>query len=545
MIVYEDSKVILTPTATIINDYKMGDCPTLEYNFRVYDPLIHKNVPMGMFYDEFGKRLFLPRGVDVDYIMRKLQSSNMDVEPYEYSFKRYHKYESIGLRLKYGPRDKRQVEALKFMLCEGKFEANNKRSQFAVNLPTGAGKTYCSVATIAYLGIKSIIITAQSGILEQWRKAIVEYTGIQDTDVCKLEGSAMIDRIVSGKSKNMHKKIYLVTHATLKSYGDSRGWNNITRLFESLKIGLKFYDEAHQNFANMCMVDFFTNVYRTYYVTATLKRSDYRENKVYALYMKNVPSIDLFDQDKDPHTKYMAFKYNSMPRPIDISNCKNMYGLNRVRYIDYLMGNENFWMMFDYIFNMIESHGGKALFYIGTNDAILKVKNRILRHYPEYENDIGIYTSLAGENKQKEREKRFILSTTKSAGAGEDIKDLKYSVVLAEPFKSDVLAQQTLGRTRDPYTFYIELVDVGFYQVNNYYNAKRPIFEKYALSTRQTEIARNNIKNIAQAAYESRIHRCERLVNFYEPQKELVSFEKGNKPLITFYDEEGSRVLEP
>lgn len=539
-----ESKVILTPTATIINDYSMGDCPTLEYNFRVYDPLIHKSVPMGMFYDEKGRRLFLPRGVDVDYIMRKLQSSNMDTDPYEYIFKRYHPFEKIQLRMKYGPRDSRQVEALRFMLCEGKYENNLKRSQFAVNLPTGAGKTYCSVATISYLQMKSIIITAQSGILEQWKNAIVEYTGIVDTEICKLEGSATIDRIISGRSKNMHKKIYLVTHATLKSYGDSRGWNNITKLFEMLKIGLKFYDEAHQNFANMCMVDFFTNVYRTYYVTATLKRSDYRENRVYALYMKNVPLIDLFDQDRDPHTKYLAFKFNSLPRPVDISNCKNMYGLNRVRYIDYLMGNENFWMMFDYIFNMIETHGGKALFYIGTNNAILKVKNRILRHYPEYENDIGIYTSLSGENKKAEREKRFILSTTKSAGAGEDIKDLKYSVVLAEPFKSDVLAQQTLGRTRDPFTFYIELVDVGFYQVNNYYNAKRPIFEKYALSTKQTEIPRAKIRTIAQDAYESRINRNNRLVTFNEPRQELVTFAKNGEKqeLVTFYDEEGSRV---
>ena len=56
------------------------------------------------------------------------------------------------------------------------------------------------------------------------------------------------------------------------------------------------------------------------------------------------------------------------------------------------------------------------------------------------------------------------MTTTKSAGAGEDIPGLKYSVVLAEPFRSEVLARQTLGRTRDPNTTYIELVDIGFKQ---------------------------------------------------------------------------------
>lgn len=535
---YNGPKVQLTNSAIIINNYDMGDLPSLEYNFKIWDPITHRNNIIGMYYDEERKRLYLPRGIDIGYVMKKIMSRIDYDEEDGYSIIRCHSYaRTKRILLKYRPKDERQEEALRFMLCTEKYTKNQSKSQLSINLPTGAGKTYCSVATIASLGIKTIIITAQSGILEQWKKAILDYTDLSDRDVYKLEGSASIDRIVSGHVKS-ERQIYLVTHATLKSYGDSRGWDKIGKLFESLKIGLKFYDEAHQCFANMAMVDFYTNVYRTYYVTASPKRSQKDENKIYSLYMKQIPSVDLFDEESDPHTKYMAIRFNSNPRPSDLANCKNAYGLNKSRYIEYLMGNENFWYMFDYIFNLVEKSGGKVLFYIGLNEAILKVKDRIIRNYPEYANDIGVYTSIA-ENKPQEREKRFILSTIKSAGAGEDIKGLKYSVVLAEPFKSEVLAQQSLGRTRDDNTFYIELVDMGFRQVQNYYQYKKPIFEKYALSTKQFDVPKWKIKEVAQDAYNDRINRGERVFQFNTPPiKEVLRFDQPPiKQALIFYDE--------
>ena len=49
---------------------------------------------------------------------------------------------------------------------------------------------------------------------------------------------------------------------------------------------------------------------------------------------KNVPQIDLFDEETDPHTRYTAIKFSSNPSAIEMSSCKNQYGLdrNRTRY---------------------------------------------------------------------------------------------------------------------------------------------------------------------------------------------------------------------
>lgn len=496
----DDYKMCLHNSSIVINNCEQNDFPTLIRNFSVYDPLYHRLDLIGVYYDKENKRWHFPRGVDTDYIKRKV-ASNMDTEEFTSTIVHNFKYGYVTkpIRMKYLPRDNIQKEALKFILCKEKYSFNGTRSQFGINLVCGKGKTYLVSAAISYLGIRSMVITAQSGILDQWKERIMEYTDIDEKEIIKLEGSPMINRILNGQSAAIGKSLYLCTHSTLHSYGTTYGWDKVHDLFEKLGIGMKIFDEAHQNFQNMALIDFAAcDVWRTYYVTATPSRSDRKEDQIYKLYMKNVPSIDLFDPETDAHTNYIALKYNSYPKPSDVVACKtSIYGISNPLYIDYLMRNERFWVMFDYIFSLIYKTGGKALFYIGTNAGIIKVKQRILFNYPELIDDIGIYTSIS-ENKQSEKTKKYILTTTKSAGAGEDIPHLKYSVVLAEPFKSEVLARQTLGRTRDSNTTYIELVDIGFKQLVSYYNSKKSVFSKYASSTKVMNIDNPRLNNLEE-----------------------------------------------
>ena len=165
----------------------------------------------------------------------------------------------------------------------------------------------------------------------------------------------------------------------------------------------------------------------------------------------------------------------------------------------------------------------------------MKVKQRILFNYPELYNDIGIYTSIS-ENKQEDKNKKYILTTTKSAGAGEDIPHLKYSVVLAEPFKSEVLARQTLGRTRDPNTIYIELVDVGFKQLVSYFNAKRPVFSKYASTTKVMTVDNPKLANLGEETRLSIRNRFRNAVQFNEYGPiDAITFNQGKKMIPAVY----------
>lgn len=472
----ESHKIIVKNTCIIINDYELGDAPNLEKQFTIFDKLTFTVSYFGLYYDTELKRLFLPRGIDIWFVEKQLESK-------AFIDKNSDRYLSTtqDLMISKLPRDDNQKEALRFILGKNEYSITKQHSQLSLNLSTGKGKSYCSIASAAYESVKFAIITSSTDCLLQWLDYIHEYSPeILDKNICMIKGSGVIHRLFqTGTDKY---DIFLISYGTISSYAKSYGWEKITELFKLLNIGTKIIDEAHQFFLSMMMLDFYTNTRKTLYVTATKGRSSEDENRIYQLYFKNVLAIDLFDQAEDPHTKYKAMMYNSHPTPYQISKCKNAYGLNRMAYVNYLIDQPNFFKLLSVVIDMAISHNAKTLIYIGTNDAILKTYEWIIETFPNIKNDIGIYTSIIQKNiKQDALKKLIILSTTKSCGAAMDIKGLKITVVAAEPFKSDIIAIQTLGRTRDKNTIYIEFVDTGFYYTKYYYTCKKPIFSKYAL----------------------------------------------------------------
>lgn len=481
---YND-RIKVTNTSIIVHPYKLGESIKLEEAFRIYDPIKHTFFLKGLYYDEKSETLYLPSGMDLWYVKRALN------EKY-YTYVEHNKYYTIdNIMMKYKPRDNNQQEALKFAIGIGKYEENADKSQLLISLNTGKGKTYCSVALMSYFKIRSMVITSSNSLLDQWEQNILEYTNLDKSDIVRISGSDYCNMILSGNSaKANNGKIFLCSHGTLRSFGERYGWNKITELFEYLGIGLKFYDEAHTSYDNMLMIDFFTNTFKTFYVTATPGRSNYQENHIFQISLKNVPMIDLFDENNDPHTSYIAIKWNSKPTAQQISACAHrFYKFDRNKYIDYVTKKPEFYQMMRIIMDMVIKCKGRVLMYIGTNEGILRLYKWLGENYPEFIGDIGVFTSLVSkEDKRAEKKKKLLLSTTKSAGLGEHIDGLKMTILLAEPFKSDILARQTLGRTRDDNTLYIELVDLGFQYCKKFYYIKLPIFNKYAKDVSDSNI---------------------------------------------------------
>lgn len=158
-----------------------------------------------------------------------------------------------------------------------------------------------------------------------------------------------------------------------------------------------------------------------------------------------------------------------------------------------MVHQDEFQYVLYYVAKICKNANGKVLIYIGVNSSIQYVKDWLCFNFPELRTKIGVYTSVVTENKKSMLDKKIILSTTKSCGAAMDIKGLKITILLAEPFKSEVLARQTLGRTRDDDTLYIEFVDVAFYQITKFYNYKLPVFKKYAKSTTDMTMAHHQL----------------------------------------------------
>ena len=128
------------------------------------------------------------------------------------------------------------------------------------------------------------------------------------------------------------------------------------------------------------------------------------------------------------------------------------------------------------------------------------------------------------------KNKLIVLTTTKSAGAALDIKGLKVTVILAEVFKSEVMARQALGRTRDYDTHCIECLDLGFSATEACYNNKRPTLEYYALDIEEIYLD--------DAMIDARIYE---IMKSEEERVKTIYSNEDNTAIVDIIDDENER----
>ena len=473
-------KILIKHSRIEISDYDIGDAPRLEYLFSVWDPIYHTSFPKAIEYNPDTRKLVVPRGMNINTLKETFYAEpEVDRKPDPF-------IDSDPLPIKYLTKDDRQMEILKFILGEDKYAYTRTKSQISVNSTTGSGKTFVTVAAICFTGSRAIIITSSKNWLEQWKARILEYTALSEKDIYMIIGKPQLDKLLARDP--LQYQIFLASHSTIKSYGDRAGWDKVEDLFKYLQCSIKIFDEAHLYFDNMAKIDYHSNTRKTLYLTATPERSNKDEDIVYQEYFRNVPSIELFDEKIDPHVNYWSILYQSHPSPYDIQNySRGQFKFDRNVYTAYLVDRPNFLKLVTILIDMTLPINGKVLIYIGTNDAILKVYNYIISEFPFLKDHVSIYTSITDPaSKEIALTKKYILSTTKSCGAASDIRDLAVTIVLAEPFKSPVVARQTLGRCRADNTLYIDCTDISCYRTKLYSKQKKSTFLQYAKSCRET-----------------------------------------------------------
>lgn len=517
-----DCKVEIRRTCIIIHNYEPGEFESLERTFSVYDKIRHRSFVKVIWYDEQNKDLYIPSGIDISFIMNRYRGEKIVKKLVP------DKYELImKSRMKYPPRDIRQSKAIDFCLGLGKYKINQNKSQISLNLNTGVGKTYVAIYVSNILAKKTMMITSSLNWIEQWKNKILEYClDVKEDEIYIISGTASIAKLLLGV-KDMDKiKYYLVSIDTFKSYAEKYSWNKLRELFNKLEIGTKIFDEAHLYFEANCMMDYFSDVDKTFYLTATPMRADRKENFIYQLTYKNVPRISLFDQEKDPRTRYEAYMYSSHPSPKEINSMRNAYGFNRIKYTSYLAKKPVYNILLDYVVNLIytkTSPKGKALIYIGTNDVIKETCKYLISKYDNI--SLGVYTSIVPKDKKEEQlNRKIIISTTKSFGAAMDVKNLEMVILLNEPFKFVGTTIQTLGRTRDDNTVYIEFVDTGFNDLIRYYRLKQKVFSKYATSCNSF-----NFANVDKSVNIQKLNSNMRDNSFRNDKKQVMTFKNIDK----------------
>lgn len=469
------NKIEVYKSYILINDYDFGDCVKLENYFRLYDEVYHRSYYNHIIYNDKTRQLFLPRGIDIFLVERLLNSTAVYINNCD----EYFLNEPIGM--KYKPRDDKQKTTLQFITGTDEFVRYKDSSQYLISLSTGSGKTYVSTAYFAISQLKPMVISYN--LTDQWKERITEYSNIKEKEIYTIKGVESIRFLLRKSPQELNKKykVYLATHGTIASLYNT-GMEEVHNLFRHLGIGVKVIDEAHKNFENTCKIDYSSNTFKTIYLTASPARGDEKENRIFGLYFKNVPKIDLFDED-DKHTRYIALRYSSNPTLMEMNACMSGYGFNRNNYANYVVTKPNFYYMINIIFDLISRWQGKKLFYISSNEAIMAVYNYIMNNYnyQYYWDKVGIFTSI-NPNKKEALDKEIILTTSQSAGEGLDVPGLICAINLADPTKSEPLVIQKFGRIRLN-GYFIDLIDEGFKTLNRYYYANLKVYNKYAVSS--------------------------------------------------------------
>lgn len=451
-------KIDVMNTTIRISPYEIGEYPEMERKLSIYDKL-YFSFNTAYHYDEATKTMIIPRGISISSLEKHFDVCANIIRTSD-------SCDRSIFKLKMPPRNEKQTEAINFLLGKENYEDIRRYSRLLLELDTGVGKTYCTIATICYMKVKAGIILNSNDLIEQWHEKILEYTNVSEKEIFKVAGISSIKKILDGKTDR--HKIYLISHRTIGTYGKEYGWDKVSELFKAMNIGLKIFDEAHKELLNTINIDMFTNTRRTVYLTATAERTDYSENKLYSNIYGPVPSLSFKRNKQEAYVNSVVLKYDSNPNLFDRNKMVSRMGMNGNLYMKYQVfggGREKFYRCIHTILNTIKTKDyGKIAILVLRIDAANDMYRFIENNHPEFKGDIGLFTSEIKDKKEKaeQKNKRIIITTSKSFGTGIDLKDLRY-LIMAEPYSSKVTIKQVIGRLRDigGELYYFEIVDNG------------------------------------------------------------------------------------
>jgi len=167
------------------------------------------------FYIESDEYLYIPRYYPID-IFTKKQPQNKNIET------------EIQLKFIGKPRNKLQEHAINYLI-------NNPKCIF--QLEPGGGKTVISIAVMCHFGVRTIILTHLSSLIDQWKERILQFTNAIPDDIGILK-SSNYDKIL------LNKSVILATTQTIMHLIRKDLQNFEACMLES-GIGLFIGDEVH------------------------------------------------------------------------------------------------------------------------------------------------------------------------------------------------------------------------------------------------------------------------------------------------------------
>src|SRR5574344_472376 len=452
-------------------DVNSNEFKSFEKAFSVYNPVTHKyeyNI-----YTELNGNIYAPATITSSIVQTYFPSFTIVK-----NFANTPKADTINFSMAHTPRTDIQETALSFLKTIRNDKDNKNRM---LNLATGSGKTFVSIALISYLKQKAMIVVDSIDLAAQWKHEILYHTDLTDDDILIMSGIEAVDLAKSNKNY----KIFIAIHKTLNMIL-SVDANGINDLIHKLKIGVRIFDECHTNFKSICVINSLSNVNYTIFLTATPNRSDYKEDILFSKVFKHVPSYDGNKIDNEKYHTVVLISFDSHPTSKQKASVKTKYGFSLIKWANFLSENrlyENYIYSLNKIitsFGLIDKNK-KVAIMLPTIELINKTYDSLHAIYPQLE--IGKFIGEIKKDKRSEElSKIFILTNQKIFGKGIDVPDLDCIINYVQ-LSSKVNLEQIIGRLRNNSKHdhvFIDVTDNGYYQCRNQLKSRKRFYKKIA-----------------------------------------------------------------
>ena len=464
-----------------IHNYELGDIPRLERELSLYDDINHKVLPK-YHYDEDAKILYIPRGYD----FAKIESFVSKSIVYK---KCPNERKKSSFTVIKPPRNTIQKEAVRFLVGLEEYNRMKGESQQVLSLPTGEGKTYCAIAACSVLGTKTMIIVGTDDLRKQWKTKIMEYTGLPQSSICTISGSQTISRLLKMTERKIaNYAFFITTHSTLRSYMKSEGFHSLNPFFEKMGIGVKIIDEAHMQYLNILMIDYATNVWKTFYLTATFGQSEKVEDTLFQRAFHKVFKLSVAPSNRK-HVIYIGAIFSTRANAVEKEAVHGRKGLDKYKYIDYEIQKGKILEVYQYFIDLFirkQKLEGKILILSSKKESCDILKEFTDELLPAYSKCVH----YSGNKVDDFEPYGIIFATPKMLGTGNDISGLR-AIISMEPIRSQRNTLQIFGRLReyssDKDTYYVEIVDKSIPSVSSMYRDRKKLLNDLCKKFMQVE----------------------------------------------------------
>lgn len=468
--------------------YRIPDVKEVPYvisnELSKWNPAYFRREAIGYHYDEDKQEIRIPRGYPLE------------------SLKNIWKYRDVfyntpgktkgdlNISLMNPPRNYVQESVLAFMFGVQPYEFTYKDTQLYIDLPTGEGKTFAGIAAMCFYQCRTLVISPNiEKVTDQWINSILDFTNLKRNEFLHVKGAKMCADIIRGKYNDV--KCFIVQRSTIlafiKKYDNN--WEMLTRLVDAMNVNIKIVDEAHMDFNTIVNIDCFTNVGKTYYMSASPSRSEKNEKMIYRRIFTNVPKHGGKIKTKEQnHIIPLILQFKSTPSYQQLKDIKTRYGTSQAKYGEYLLdpegAREEFLDTYTfalYLLLRFRRRGGKILVLGITIEFCKQLKAYTEQVFPYLKT--GLYVgSGKKKEKNKELEADIVFSTTKSMGTGSEFINHQLTINTIT-YSSEIMANQISGRIRKQDNrkgIYCEIVNIAHEVSRKHYIEREKYLKKKA-----------------------------------------------------------------